>query len=198
MSSRKHLTALAAASLILVAACDDGGQYLGTPTSENAMSSQDQYTELQRRPSIEDVITRYDTLREQLRDALTTQLGVTSWTKQPGSASRTECVREYPQVRAGEAEKQHLDTWFSPTVIAPDKWPQAKSIVSNLAGAQGFTTTKLVIDRPNDLQLDLGDALGAELSFGSAKNTILALTTGCHMAAEVKKKAGASTAPPST
>lgn len=195
MPTRTSLAALVAAGLLLLAACDDGGQYLGAPTSENTMTNQDQYAELMRRPSIEEMITRYDALREQLRSDLTQQLGVASWAKQDGSASRTECVREYPQVRPGDAEKRHLDTWFSPTPIAPADWNKAKSIVSQVAGAQGFTKTKLVIDRPDDLQLDLADSYGAELSFGAAKNTIIALTTGCHMAAEVKKQAGPSSAP---
>ncbi|WIX98646.1 LppA family lipoprotein [Amycolatopsis mongoliensis] len=195
MPTRTSLAALVAAGLLLAAACDDGGQYLGAPTSENTMTNQDQYAELMRRPSIEEMISRYETLREQLRSDLTQQLGVVSWAKQDGSPSRTECVREYPQVRPGDAEKRHLDTWFSPTAIAPADWEKAKSIVSQAAGAQGFTKTKLVIDRSDDLQLDLADSFGAELSFGSTKNTIIALTTGCHMAAEVKKQAGSSSAP---
>jgi hypothetical protein len=195
MPTRTSLAALLAAGLLLVAACDDGGQYLGTPTSENTMANQDQYAELMRRPSIEEMIIRYDALREQLRSDLTKQLGLGSWAKQSGSASRTECVREYAQVRPGDAEKRHLDTWFSPTAIAPADWEKAKSIVSQVAGAQGFTKTKLVIDRPDDLQLDLADSFGAELSFGSVKNTIIALTTGCHMAVEAKKQAGSSSAP---
>lgn len=161
------------------------------------MSSQDQYAELMRRPSIEEMITRYEQLREKIRGELSRKFGLAGWAPQVGSASRTECVREYPQVRSGDAEKRHLDTWFSPTAIAPADWERAKSIVSASAGGQGFTTTKLVIDRPDDLQLDLADSYGAELSFGAAKNTIIALTTGCHLAAEVKKQVGASTAPTS-
>lgn len=196
MSTRTRVMVIMVASFLFVAACDDGGQYLGAPTSETTMSSQDQYAELMRRPSIDEMITRYDALRGQLREELTKQLGLESWAKQVGSASRTECVREYPQVRAGDAEKRHLDTWFSPGTITPTSWEKAKSVVFGLAGAQGFTATKLVIDRPDDLQLDLVDSYGAELSFGSAKNTIIALTTGCHRAADVTQ-AGASTPPAS-
>jgi hypothetical protein len=159
------------------------------------MPRQQQYSELMNRPNIDETIARYEEMRTAIRNELAKEINISQWAKQSGSANYTECAREFPDVDAKDAQKQHPETWYSTVKINPEKWTKAKEIVSSVAATYGFNKVSLVVDRTDDLQFNLTDAYSAELSFGSAKNTILGLTTGCHPTADAKKR-GASTATP--
>ncbi|MFF0146172.1 putative LppA-like lipoprotein [Amycolatopsis sulphurea] len=152
------------------------------------MQSQQQFTELMTRPTITEMVARYEQMRGEIRTQLTRDLGVTQWAEQPGSSNYTGCAREFPDVNVQDVQKQHPATWYSPTPISPENWEKAKGTVSSVARRYGFDKTALVIDSANNLQFDLNDKYRSELSFGSAKNTILALTTGCHLTAAAKQR----------
>jgi hypothetical protein len=175
---------------MLAAGCNDGNQYLNPTQPGKPMPRQQQYTELMNRPAINEMVTRYEEMREAIRGRLTKDFGLSQWVEQPGSANYTGCAREFPDVDVRDVQKQHPATWYSPTPISQNNWTQAKEIVSEMAGTYGFNKVTLVIDRADDLQLNLNDKYSSELSFGSTKNTILALTTGCHLTAEAKQRGG--------
>lgn len=186
MRSKSLLSVLLVASLVLVASCSDGGQYLDPKPTGSAMSQQQQYAELSNRPSLEEVVERYEEMRRTIRDRLTSRFGLPVWTEQ-NSPRSSGCAPQFPDVDSKDAGKKFLSRWFS-TAPVTENWQEAKQIVVDVSRTYGFNSISLDIQRPDDAEFNVNDQNGAELSFGSAKNTVLALTTGCHLTAEAKQR----------
>lgn len=144
------------------------------------MSKQQQQAQLATRPILNDAITGYEKLRTAIRDRLSADFGVTQWTEEPNSAEFSGCAPQFPDLTEQEAAKKFLSRWYTTTSLLP-QWDRVKQVVREVAGQHGFTTITLDTNQAGDAELNLADALGAQLSVGSSKNTVLSLTTGCHL-----------------
>jgi len=144
------------------------------------MSKQQQQAQLATRPTLDDAIAGYEKLRTTIRERLTAEFGVAQWTEEPNSAEFGGCAPQFPDMTEQEASKKFLSRWYSPASVLP-RWGEVKQVVRDVAGGYGFTTVSLDTNQAGDAELNLTDQLGAQLSVGSGKNTVLALTTGCHL-----------------
>ncbi|HEY2061918.1 MAG TPA: LppA family lipoprotein [Amycolatopsis sp.] len=144
------------------------------------MSKQQQQAQLATRPTLNDAVVGYERLRTALRERLTAQFGVAQWTEEPNSAEYSGCAPQFPDLTEQEAGKKFLSRWYAPTsLLSP--WRQAKQVVRDVAGGYGFTTVTRDTSQAGDAELNLSDQLGAQISVGSGKNTVMSLTTGCHL-----------------
>lgn len=141
------------------------------------------FDELTRRPDIDVVDTRYRGMLDAIRDKLVAEIGLPPWipTGNPVNAS----VGRGPFARlGGDGEIRRFTSGISPGTVSDVDWPRATAIVAELAGPFGFAAPTVVVDRPGDHEVSLPGEYGGELLFGTAVNTTLSLTTGCHLTRE--------------
>lgn len=173
------LTALASAVALFVTGCGSD------PAKDGSVNPL--FNELLDRPDIETVQSDYLALLELVRNRLVSDLGLDPFVldaEEPISGSA--CPGEFSTVR--EAEVRHIAASHSPGNLADEDWPRAVELVTELAAEKGFTDPRTVVDRPGDHEVALYDPYGAELIFGTAKNTIVSLSTGCHLTSEAHRR----------
>ncbi|KDN22807.1 LppA family lipoprotein [Amycolatopsis rifamycinica] len=183
-------SATTVAGTLLVAACDDGGQYLGTPSSETTVPSQQQYAELLRRPTIDEAVTRYEEARKTLQTKLTEALGITGWVdKHDGRQSG--CTNEFPGVDSRDAVRTFLSFVTAPKGISGEQWADAKRIATEVGAGYGFTKPGVQTNRPPTFEFELMDQYRGVLTLSSGTTTVISIETGCHPTTEAKGRIGA-------
>ncbi|MFI7122330.1 LppA family lipoprotein [Amycolatopsis sp. NPDC049868] len=194
MPSRTPLAVIMTASLLLpVAACSDSGQYVGTPSSEKSMPSQDQYAELSRRPSIDEAVAHYDKLRQALQTRLTAELGVKDWVdKQDGRQSG--CANEFPGVDSQDAVRMFLSFLIAPKPVTGEQWPAATRIVTEVGALHGFDKPGLQVSKPPAFEFELKDRYLASVTLSTDKTTVISIETGCHLTTAAKRRGGGAPA----
>lgn len=177
MRTTKLITALVSAAALLVSGCD-------TTPSEDDVNVM--FNELMQRPDIESMQSEYLALLEKIRGRLVSDVGIEPFIPDDEGIGGSGCPGDMSQVR--EAEVRYMRSGRSPGNISDADWPRAKELVAGLAREQGLDTVKVVVDRKGDHEVAIYDDYGAELIFGTAKNTILSLTTGCHLNREAHQR----------
>lgn len=179
MIKRKHLTVVICAVALLVSGCE-------SDPPEGSEVNQF-FTELRQRPDIEQMQADYLAMLERIQNKLVDEIGIRPFPpeeEEPISASA--CPGDLSAVHGGEVRSYQFGA--SPGNIPDADWPRALKLVTELAGKHGFTQAKPVVDRPGDHEVSITDRYGAELIFGTAKNTILSLSTGCHLTREAHQR----------
>ncbi|EIE99182.1 LppA family lipoprotein [Saccharomonospora glauca] len=145
------------------------------------------FDELLGRPDIETVQRDYLALLDLIRDRLVSDFGIAPFVLDAAEpVTGSACPGEFSTVR--EAEVRHIAASRSPGNLPDEAWPRAVELVTELAAEKGFTDPRTVVDRPGDHEVALYDQYGAELIFGTAKNTIISLSTGCHLTSEAHRR----------
>lgn len=180
MNPRAALTALVCAATLLVSGCD----------SEKAKDDQVNayFSELMKRPDLEQMQTDYLAMLERIQKKLVSDMGIKPFPpddEEPISASA--CPGDL-SVLSSDGEVRRYQFGASPGNISDADWPRALNLVTELAGKQGFERVTPIIDKPGDHEVSIKDRYGAELIFGTAKNTILSLSTGCHLTREAHQR----------
>lgn len=189
MTPRHRLSAAAAtcAAALLLTACDTSADYFGNDTSRDDMSQQQQFDELRQRPDIDQAITHYNAVMADVRAAISAQFpDLPAW-HQDGDGSPSPGCNEFRQIRASDARRQFLPTWIASGPIPADQWEAALATLRDVAGRHGFHKVGLDI-RGKDHEFEIRDDNGARLLFGTAKNTVLDLWTGCHLDPAAKQR----------
>lgn len=171
--SRTRTAAGALALLLALTGCtdDDGG---------TVDQRQQQDAELRQRPTLEQEQARLTTVRDEVRDRLAADLGLTAWSDRD-NANGAGC---------GELDQSSGKTAFLSTLLltggVPDaRWQAAADLVAAVAAAHGFGAVDVVVDRPGEHEIVLRGEHGSLLRFGTLQNATLALATGCHLPAAV-------------
>lgn len=164
-----RLTAAGAALALLLIGCTDGGD-------EFMDQRQTQDAELAQRPSLEEETARLTQARDEIRDRLAAELGLTAWSERD-NGDAAGCA---------DFEDSSGVTAFLPSLLltggVPDaQWPQAADLVSQVAGEHGFGSVDVVVDAPGEHEIVLRGERGSLLRFGTLANATLALETGCHL-----------------
>jgi hypothetical protein len=171
-----QLLALAAALLMaLTAACSSPGEF----TQEETVDAQ---AKLASRPTSEEMVTRYDQMQQRIRDRIDAELGPHTWFQANDGAEST-CGFDFPTSLGGRTV--HLPLWGFEGNIPDQDWPRARQLVADIAAKYGFASAGAQIDTPG--RHDAGGidtTLGAYYRFGTAVNTSIQVTTGCHLPAE--------------
>lgn len=186
MPIRATVTALACAAGLLLTGCDLD------QAKDEKMSAL--FNELLRRPDIEQMQSRYLRMLEQIRQRLVQDIGIEAF--QPDDdepVSGSACPGDYAAV--SEAEVRRFRSGKSPGAIPDGDWPRALDTVTDVAAREGFDRVEIVVDKPRDHEVAITDGYGAELIFGTARNTILSLSTGCHLSHQAHQRGTPDDAP---
>ncbi|WP_235998833.1 LppA family lipoprotein [Qaidamihabitans albus] len=179
MTLRQAMATLMVALALTVAGC-------GSDPSKDA-NMNTLFTELMQRPDIQTAEADYQDLLARIRDKLVADIGIERWTQDGEPVSGSACVGQYAKLGA-DGEIRRYSSGTSPGNIADADWPRAVEVVADLAGRHGFGEPQVVVDRPGDHEVSLKDEYGAELLFGTAVNTTLSLSTGCHLTREAHQR----------
>jgi hypothetical protein len=172
--------------LALASGCSSP-DYIEPNPSESTMPTQQQYSELMSRPDIEEVVARYEEMREKIKSRLGSELGIANWEdKQDGRQSG--CTNEFPGVDSRDAARKFLSFLISSRSVPVEQWSAAKNIVSEIGGQYGFTQAGVNVDKPPHFEFELKDQHKAQLSLSTEKTTVLSVETGCHLTPDAKKR----------
>lgn len=137
---------------------------------------QSQDGQLRERPSLEAEQARLTAVRDEVRDRLAEELGLTVWSE-ADQGNAAGCA-DFPDSSGYTA--------FLPTLLleggVPDgSWARAVQVVSTVVGDEGFGAPEVVVDEPGQHEVVLRGERGSLLRFGTMKNATLHLETGCHL-----------------
>lgn len=141
----------------------------------------DQLAALAQRPTIEEITATYEEMQARLRERLSAEVGPLRWVNDQ-NAGRAGCA-DFPDV---DGESRTLNRWTSEGNLPDAQWDRAVAIVAEVTGEYGFSAPEAVVDRPGDHEIVATDRYGGGYQFGTARNTILMVSTGCHLPADAR------------
>ncbi|MGH3913675.1 MAG: LppA family lipoprotein [Pseudonocardiaceae bacterium] len=156
---------------VLVASCGFAG--LETDDMDEKLAT------LAQRPTIEDIRVTYEDMQARLRDRLSVEVGPLRWVNDQNFGG-AGCA-DFPNVGG---QSLTLDRWTSEGNLPDTRWDDAVRIVAEVTGEYGFGTPQVVVDRPSDHEITATDRYGGHYLFGTAANTVLLVSTGCHLPAD--------------
>ncbi|ONI78104.1 hypothetical protein ALI144C_30460 [Actinosynnema sp. ALI-1.44] len=156
------------------------------PTAEGKEKAlESQFAELLKRPDIESAAKRHEEILTKIRDKLVAAGFTAAWREAEDSSSVSGCQSGFSdtwsEIDSDTAEIRALAQWISSGNLPDGKWEQAVKVVEEVAREHGFDGPAVVVDRPGDHEVSFKDGYGAHLQFGTVQNTVLSLTTGCHL-----------------
>ena len=140
----------------------------------------DKFAMLATRPDIETAAAKYEKMLSALREQLAAELGPMEW-KHFSRPGRSGCAG-FSEIKG--TESRGLQPWFVDSPISDDKWNQAVRIATEVTKPYGFEEPKAIVNRPGDHKIIAFDPHGASYQLGTAVNTTLTLSTGCHLEAK--------------
>jgi hypothetical protein len=137
--------------------------------------------DLRRRPRLDEAVADYERMQARIRAALDRALGPSAWYRVRGATGSTaghDVPAEYG------ARTLALAPWGADLPIPDASWGRARRIVRAIAREHGLTEpdSGTEVDRPGHHVLRLVDpVLGAHLTLGAQRMTILQVLTGSHL-----------------
>jgi Lipoprotein confined to pathogenic Mycobacterium len=168
-----------AVARVIVALCC-AGLVAGCGQRGEGKKVEDPQAELDARPTSLEVTARYEEMQQRIRERLDAEFGPFAW-KIFRPASESTCAPEFSGLGGKEV---WMPSWGFEGAIPDADWSRAKQIVNEIIAQYGFTSPTLQIDRPGDHETSAADlTLGAQFNLGTAGNTTMQVTTGCHRGA---------------
>ncbi|MGH3785784.1 MAG: LppA family lipoprotein [Pseudonocardiaceae bacterium] len=159
---------------LAIAALAAGCGFIGSESED----MDEKLATLAQRPTIEDIRVTYEEMQARLRDRLSTEVGPLHWVNRK-NFSGAGCA-DFPNVGG---QSLTLDGWMSEGNLTDTRWADAVRVVAEVTGEYGFGTPRVVVDRPSDHEITATDQYGGHYLFGTAANTVLLVSTGCHLPA---------------
>ena len=154
-----------------------------TPAEEDAMSGSsspapaptDPDTQLRERPSFEAAQQQYTTVVTDTANQIAALVPGLTWQIQENSWGG--CLGEFADTKGIQA---YVFAAFSgPT---PESlWPKAVQIVKEAAAPLGATNAQPMVDHPADHEVVFSNPDGVEVTFGTAKATVLSAKSECRL-----------------
>lgn len=144
------------------------------------------FTELMKRPDLTQVQADYQSMFETIRERLVAELGVAQWVPDHDPISGSACGGDLSHLDG--AEVLRMDAGTSPGNLPDAQWDQAVAIVTEVAGERGFGAPKVVAGGPSNHEVSFRDPYNGRLLFGTGANTVLAVSTGCHLTQEAHQR----------
>jgi hypothetical protein len=154
---------------------------LGGCAEDKGKALESQFAELMGRPDIEAAAQRYDEMQVKITERLAGENIAAGWAREERGSGVRSCLPAFPEVDPDANEERSLKPWVSQGNLPDEKWDRAVAVVSETVRGYGFSDLQVVVNRPSDHEVSIRDGYGARIMFGTAKNTILAVTTGCHL-----------------
>ncbi|WP_246258127.1 LppA family lipoprotein [Amycolatopsis anabasis] len=150
-----------------------------------------QFAELRKRPDIEQAESAYQGMLTEIRDRLVREVGIAAWQPPGEPVSASGYVGDLSAI-GRDGEIRRYSSGISPGNLPDAEWARAVALVRETAQRQGFGEPAVVGDRPGDHEVSFPHPSCTELLFGTAANTTLSLSTGCHLTAEAHRRRSAS------
>jgi hypothetical protein len=170
-ADRRRWTRGVALPVLVLALTATGG--CGTEEERPGMTSNGEAA------AMETVLEDYTAMRRDMVAALDEELGPKPWDV---SSTNPKPVRS--GCRSGEdpdGERVAMASWsFRGTYDAAD-WKRSAQVVQRVGREHGFTRTGTTVEAPDDLQVFGEDARGGRYVYGLSVNTVLGISTGCHV-----------------
>jgi hypothetical protein len=142
-------------------------------------SDEERLAELAARPSMEEMVARYEVMLARIAQRLSDELGPYPWERYD-NASSAGCGFDFPPGSGGDTRS--LRDWQFDGNISDADWPRAEQIVREVVVEYGFTPFPGAVDRPGHHITNAADTeLGASFRLGTQVNTSMGLATGCHL-----------------
>ncbi len=151
------------------------------------MNTQQQVHELESRPDINQIMANYTDMRDKLAQRLTAELDMGDW-QDLHDGRESGCANEFPNVDRYDVVRHNLDRLSNDRSISTEQWPKAVEIISNVASTYGFNRTGPRVDKPPSHYITILDQYGAELFVGTEQQTVISVTTGCHLTPQAKAR----------
>jgi hypothetical protein len=151
------------------------------------MSQEEQFTQLMRRPSLEEVSGRYQQVRQEISDKLAIAFGLPPWAEDDASGGGSLCGHEFSDLGA-DARTTSPPLLVVRAPIPDDQWDRAVRIVEDIARENGFGPPNRIVDRASQHTVDFRDKWGGLLGMDTGVHTVLSVSTGCHLTAEAKQR----------
>ncbi len=164
-------------TLLLLAGCNSAAK------EKEKMS--EAFAELMKRPDITQVQADYQSMFETIRERLVAEVGVAQWVPHRLPISGAGCDADFSHL---DGETLSMDAGTSPGNLPDAKWDQAVTIVTEVAGKHGFGPPRVVVSGPSNHEVSFKDPYNGQLLFGTGGNTVLAVSTGCHLSAEAHQR----------
>jgi hypothetical protein len=129
--------------------------------------------------AMETVLDDYTAMRGEMIAALDEELGPRPWGV---SSNNPKAVRS--GCRSGEdpdGERVAMESYSFRGTYDPADWKRSAAVVQRVGREHGFDRTGTTVDAPDDLQVFGEDARGGRYVYGLAANTVLGISTGCHV-----------------
>ncbi|GAA2843458.1 hypothetical protein GCM10010452_84870 [Crossiella cryophila] len=146
------------------------------------------YQQLRQRPDIGQAVARYEEMLSKLYERLAADFPAMGWQRSKDRAGASACGFDFPGLNTADGEKRGLEAWEAKGNLPDPEWKRALVPVGEIAKGYGFEGPATIVDRPGDHKVIFKDGYAAELSFGTAVNTLLTLDTGCHLTAEAHRR----------
>lgn len=182
---RTMLGAVTLSGVMVLSGCGGG--------DEN-MTRDEQVAQLLQRPDIDQIVTQYEQMRQEIAAQLSSELGLPSWEINEIRGSEAGCGRSFPDVGL-DGGIRSLKTLISKAQLADGKWGRALEIAAVAAGRNGFGPAQTIVDRPGQHNAEFHDSYGGRLTLGTQINTTLSVRTGCHLKPEAHQRSTPATRP---
>ncbi len=133
---------------------------------------------LLKRPTLEAETARISAVRDAVRDALSTRLGLDRWSDR-GNADEAGCA-DFDDLKAST---RFLSSLLLTGGVPDAQWDAAVAVVAEVAGRAGFGAPETVANKPGEHDVVLRGERGSRLTFGTGIHATLALEVGCHLPA---------------
>lgn len=173
-------TVVALLCVAVLAGCDGSGE-------EDPMKTHEQFEKLMQRPDLEQAKERYEKLQREIRAKLKDEFDLSEWKKGGGVDQPDSYCSDFPDADGFDVGTYRWAGRVAEGSVIPD-WDRAVNLVRQIAAGYGFDKVTLDAGNAEDRTLELVDHSGAKLLLGSRGNTVLRISTGCHLTPEAKRR----------
>lgn len=148
------------------------------------------FNKLMRLPDIEQAKAQYAKMSDELRRALTASFPQLRHWQPDGEEASSACGNDYPGIESDGKEWDLLSYFVSRVKLSDSDYERALRLIGDVAHEYGFSRQpQRMHDGPEGHDAvfhNLADA--SSITFGSAKNTLIGVTIGCHLTPEAKRR----------
>ncbi|WP_165436110.1 LppA family lipoprotein [Amycolatopsis suaedae] len=176
----------------VLAGCDATDPF-GSRERED-VSLEDQFAELMRRPSVEEITRKYEEMQAKVREVLSASVQLPPWTRTP-DPGYSSC-NDFPAVDAWDVKRDYLDRWSVDQGVSPEQWKVLATKFKEVVAQWGFVAPELEVDKEGFRESRAGGEFGSKAILSTAgTKVILSVDTGCHLTDKAKRRGTPLTKP---
>lgn len=194
-ASRVRAVALCGLAALLIAGCSKPSDP-ATPGATVNTDVNNVFAMLMQRPNIDEAAQQYQQMDNELRQALSQAIPVLASWHVGSEGGQTSCASDYPGIDFDGQTRAFPSNVVNGNLPDTD-YEKALGIIGLTAQKYGFTPQpQRLHDTPGSHDAVFHNVHDdGEISFGTAANTSLRVSLGCHLTAEAKQRGHPSPSP---